>query len=194
MPITDSQDSTSDEIFALPNAPPGSDFVQLFTRGQRRLFLFILSHVPNPIEAEEILQETNVVIWTKCDRFQMGTNFLAWACQIANYEILKYRDRCRRDKLCFSDEFIKHISDAATERFEESDHRRRILNECLSKLRREDRELVQRRYAPGESGKGIAKQLGRPVNSVYQSLGRIRRTLLECVNRHLSADAAGHGI
>jgi DNA-directed RNA polymerase specialized sigma24 family protein len=67
--------------------PPGSpspEFVQLFTHYQRRLFLYILSQLPNPIEAEEVQQETNVVIWSKFAQFREGTNFLAWVSQIAN--------------------------------------------------------------------------------------------------------------
>jgi RNA polymerase sigma-70 factor (ECF subfamily) len=45
------------------------------------------------------------------------------------------------------------------------------------------------RYAPGETGKNLAEQIGRPSNSVYQSLGRIRRTLMECIQRRLAAEA-----
>ena len=56
------------------------------------------------------------------------------------------------------------------------------------KLQQEDRDLIQRRSQPGHSGTEIAEVLGRPANSVYQSLGRIRRTLLECVQRRLSAE------
>ena len=33
----------------------------------------------------------------------------------------------------------------------------------------------------------VAEDLGRPINAVYQSLGRIRRTLMECVNRQLAS-------
>jgi RNA polymerase sigma-70 factor (ECF subfamily) len=35
----------------------------------------------------------------------------------------------------------------------------------------------------------VARQLGRPANSVYQSLSRIRRTLLDCIKRRLAAEA-----
>jgi RNA polymerase sigma-70 factor (ECF subfamily) len=64
------------------------------------------------------------------------------------------------------------------------------LLQCLQKLKARDRELIQQRYAPGESGKHLAGALGRPANSVYQSLGRIRRTLWECIQRRLSAESA----
>ena len=168
---------------------PGDDFVQLFTKSQRRLFLHILAQTPNPVDAEEILQETNLIIWSKCQQFQPGTNFFAWARQIANYEVLKHWERHRRDRLYFSQEFIRQIADETPAGTEEDDARRRALIQCLGKLRSKDRDLIGRRYAPGESGKSVAKLLGRPVNAVYQSLGRIRQTLLECVRRQLAAEA-----
>ncbi len=173
-----------------PSAAPSAEFVQLFTHHQRRLFLYILSQVPNPIEAEEVLQETNVVTWSKFSQFREGTNFLAWVTQIANFEVMKYRTRKRRDRLHFSDEFLEAVSREALERSDELEQRRAALVECISKLRTKDRELIQQRYAPGEKGKHLADQIGRPANSVYQSLGRIRRVLMECIQRKLAAEAA----
>ena len=58
--------------------------------------------------------------------------------------------------------------------------------ECIEHLRARDRELIRQRYAAGESGKDLAENIGRPANSVYQSLGRIRRTLLECIQRRMA--------
>ena len=173
----------------MPAGGPREEFIKLFTKYQRRVFLFILSQVPNPVDAEEIHQEANVIIWRKFDRFELGTNFLAWACQIASYEVLKYRERQRRDRHLFSDEFVRQVASDAIEQADELEQRRQHLAVCLSKLRNEDRELIQQRYSAGESGKSVAELIGRPINSVYQSLSRIRRTLLECVNRQVQAQA-----
>lgn len=169
---------------------PSEEFVQLFSRNQRRLYLHILGQVGNPDDAEEILQETNVIIWSKFDRFELGTNFIAWSFQIANYEVLKYRDRKRSARLVFSDDLIGTLAQESEEAQHDLDLRRSALHECLKKLRPGDRELIQQRYAPGNSGKDVANRFGRPMNSVYQSIGRIRKTLFECINRRLSAEAA----
>ncbi len=172
----------------LPESPVPDEFVQLFTQNQRRLYLFILAQVPNPVEAEEILQETNVIIWRKFQQFELGSNFLAWAGKIAHFEVLKHRERRHRDRHRFSDEFVNHVAEEALEDSEQLEARRMALLTCLQKLRSADRELLRQRYATGHSGQDVADQLNRPVNSVYQSLGRIRRTLLECINRQLSTE------
>lgn len=180
------------------NLPPESgeplsqaEFVQQFTKHQRRLYLFILSQVPQPAEAEEILQEANVIIWSKARQFHAGTNFFAWICQIAHFEVLKHRSRYKRSRLMFSDDFLQQVAEEVVEQSDEDEARRLALKGCLERLRPRDRELIQARYAPGENGKNVAEQLGRPANSVYQSLGRIRRTLLECIQRQMTVRSRG---
>lgn len=74
------------------------------------------------------------------------------------------------------------------EQVDELESRRLALKHCLGKLRDKDRDLIESRYAPGERGKDLASQIGRPANSVYQSLGRIRRTLMECIQRQLAVE------
>lgn len=187
MPNQDESDSRP-QIEKLKDS---EEFIRLFTRSQRRLFLYILSQVPNPVEADEILQETNLVVWKKSHQFQPGTNFTAWSSRIATYEVYKFRDRRKREKLYFSESFLQQVADEALERCDDDEARHAALMECMKRLRSEDRELIQKRYAPGENGISVAKMLGRPVNSVYQSLGRIRRVLLDCVNRRLTAEAHG---
>jgi RNA polymerase sigma-70 factor (ECF subfamily) len=170
-------------------AVPSEEFVQMFTRWQRRIFLFILGQVGSPNDAEEILQETNLVIWRKSQAFQAGTNFYAWACRIAVLEVLKHRERRRRDSVRLSDEFVELIAEEAQQDVEVLEQRRQALLVCLTKLTPIDRDLIRRRYAPGENGKSLARILGRPANSVYQSLSRVRRILLECIERQLAPEA-----
>ena len=186
--MSEHEQNTNPQASAI-GASAGDEFVQLFTRHQRRLYLFILAQVPHPVDAEEILQETNVIIWQKCDSFRPGSNFFAWACQIAKYEVLKQRDKRRRERLHFSDRFVEQMAADALAGADELEQRRQALIDCLGKLRSNDRELIERRYAPGETGKSVADFLGRPANSVYQSLGRIRRALLECIHRRLTMEA-----
>jgi RNA polymerase sigma-70 factor (ECF subfamily) len=170
-----------------PVAVPDGDFVQLFMRHQRRLFLHILAQVPQPVDAEEILQDVNVIAWSKFEQFRAGTNFLAWVSQIATFEILKYRSKKRRERLQFSEEFLDVIAQESLKQAEQLEDRRAALKECIEHLRSRDRELIRQRYSGEESGKELAETIGRPANSVYQSLGRIRRTLLECIQRRLAA-------
>ncbi len=175
---------------AKSNVPPSDKFIELFTRAQRKLYLFILAQVASAGDADEILQETNLVVWSKCSQFEENTNFFAWAATIANFEILRFRQRRQRDKLTFSQDFVEGVALDASRQIDQTDDRQLALEACLEQLSAEDLELIHKRYRPGESGRSVAKEIGRPENSVYQSLGRIRRFLQECIRRRMAMSQA----
>ena len=76
-----------------------SDFVELLTSHQARLYGYILSLVFSPTDADDVLQETNRVLWQKSTSFERGTNFAAWVFRIAFYQVQAYRRRRQREKL-----------------------------------------------------------------------------------------------
>jgi RNA polymerase sigma-70 factor, ECF subfamily len=90
-------------------------FVQLLGQSQRRIFLFVMSMVPNWNEAEEIIQETNLLLWREFDHFQPGTNFAAWACQVALNQVLAWRKRQQRDRVKFSPAFLEAVAESLTQ-------------------------------------------------------------------------------
>jgi len=49
-------------------------FASLLTRNQRRIYLFILACCESR-DAEEVLQETSIVLWRKFDQFKGDTDF-----------------------------------------------------------------------------------------------------------------------
>ena len=62
------------------------------------------------------------------------------------------------------------------------------LPECLRKLTSHQRMLITRRYESGGDVQQLADELGRPIQTLYSQLKRIRRTLLDCVRRRLNAE------
>lgn len=168
------------------SSAPDPEFIDLFVKSQRRLYLFLLTQTASPQAAEEILQNANVVILSKWQSYQAGTNFLAWGYRIAGLELLKYRHQAKKRHLQFDEGFINTVAAAVEKLNDNNEERRQALSACLGKLREADREIVRLRYQTGGDGKLMSEKLERPVNSIYQSLGRIRRALLECVERELA--------
>jgi RNA polymerase sigma-70 factor (ECF subfamily) len=163
------------------------EFLQLFAVAQRPLHAYIMAWVFDPNVAADLLQETNIVLWQKFDLYESGTNFLAWAREIARRAILRHRQlnsgRITTLPPDLLESMARTFSDARA-----SEHQTRqqdALSRCLNKLTEEDRALVMARYSPGASVNGIAVRLQRTVNGVSQSLSRIRRALAECIQRSL---------
>ncbi len=162
------------------------DFGRLFVQYQPRIYGFIRSLVVHRDDAEDLLQETASVLWRKFDEFQPGSNFIAWALQVARYQVLYFRQRQNRDVLQFSDRFVDLVgADTVAESARLGDLQK-WLDECLDRLPSSDRDLFRLHYQSNLSAKGLAEQLGRPLSTVYNTISRVRRRLAECVERAMS--------
>jgi RNA polymerase sigma-70 factor (ECF subfamily) len=155
---------------------------------QQRLAGFVRALLPNPTDADEVLQETNIVIWQKIDQFdpeRPGSDFLSWAFRIAALQAKSYRRRQAR-RPGFSDELMEELTVAAIGEQPMLEARRDALRVCMQALPGEERVLVEQCYAPGARIYEVAKTLTRTPTSVYRSLRRIRRALSVCVQRRLA--------
>lgn len=173
-------------------ANPGQldEVLALFDRYQRRLHLFILSVLPDPAAAEEVLQETNIVVWRKFDQFRPDTDFRAWVFRIAHFEVRKYLDRSRRRGLLFGPEIMDELASVYVEQESALEDRRELLPGCIEKLPAADRDLIDRVYGQGIEVAALSGETGRKGTSIYRSLRRIRQWLFDCVERRLSAGSA----
>jgi len=161
-------------------------FAQLLATCQRKVFLYIMGLVHNPTDAEEILQETNLVLWRKFEQYRPGTDFVQWAYRVAYYEVLKYREKKARREHLFSADFLERFADEVEQFLQEADLRREALSGCMEKLRPQDRQLLWQRYQPAASTRSVAQALGRSIQGTRKSLHRIRMNLLECIRRTLA--------
>jgi RNA polymerase sigma-70 factor (ECF subfamily) len=172
-----------------PATPPKVErFARLLATCQRRVFLYVLGLLHNAADAEEVLQETNLVLWRKFDQYQPGTNFDHWACRIAHYEVLKFREKQARGERLFSNEFVERLAQQTERDWDALDARRAALAVCLGKLSEKDRQLVIQRYQERASTRSVATALGRSIQGTRRSLHRIRMALLACIERTLAVE------
>src|SRR5689334_25118252 len=108
--------------------------VALLTRHQRQIFSYIYVLVPKRADAEDLLQETSLVICEKFNEFREGTDFVAWACQIAYWRIRYSRQKFARSKVLFEQEIVDAVAKTADDMEEELDDRHEALGRCLEKL------------------------------------------------------------
>src|SRR5436190_13862185 len=118
----------------------------LMTQHQRRIFAYIYTLVPNRYDAEDLLQETSLVICEKFDDFEAGTDFVAWACQIAYWRVRYARQKFARSKVVFNQDVLDAVAATAADMNIELDERHEALTHCLQKLNTRDREFLLTRY------------------------------------------------
>jgi RNA polymerase sigma-70 factor (ECF subfamily) len=124
------------------------EFAQLLRDAHRELFGFIFAMLQNRADAEDVYQQTALVLWRKFSTFEPGTNFVAWAVRVAQFEIKDYVKARRRRKLFFNDQILDAI---ATQYQAESNklRERRLdaLANCVDKLSERDRRMLERCYS-----------------------------------------------
>ena len=165
------------------------EFVRKLLACQNRLFAYLLSLVGNEHDAEDLLQQTNAVLCKKAAEAASATSFEAWACGVAHFETLNFRRSRSRDPHRFDDSLIKLLASEAPAAFDTMPDKIAALSHCVNELADDQRDLILRRYEPGQSVKQIAADTGRTVNAISIALLRIRKTLLSCIRRQLAQDA-----
>lgn len=163
------------------------DFVRLLSAHSQQIFGFILALSPNRTDAEDIFQNASVALWKKFGVFQPGTNFRAWACQVAYLEVVEHRRRKSKLRQLLSDDALKVLA-ADAMKSEEVDRRENALADCLEKLPQVDRKLIERRYFDAQSPKQIADLHSKSIHAVYRSLARIHDALMRCMQRTLATE------
>lgn len=163
-------------------------FAQLLGSCQRQVFLYAMGLLHNAADAEEVLQETNLVLWRKFDQYQPGTAFGRWACGIAHFEVLKLREKKSGKERLFSDQFIDMLATPTQRSVEMLDARSDALQRCLGKLSEADRQLIAERYQASGSTRGVAESLGRSVQGTRKALHRIRLALMACIQRTIARE------
>jgi RNA polymerase sigma-70 factor (ECF subfamily) len=165
------------------------EFERLFSQCEPDIKAFIFTLLPHWPDAEDVLQRTRIVLWQKFLQFQPGSNFKAWALQVARFEVSNFRRTQRSDRLCFDDELVDSLAEVHGSLIDELERRRAALDQCLKKLRTSDRQIIRHCYGPRATTiKVAAERLRRPVNTLYKALNRIRRTLAECVHQAIGEE------
>lgn len=164
-------------------------FLELLTTHERALSIYVHSLVPRDSAAEDILQQTKMLLWKHFDDFQAGTNFLAWARKTAFHQILTHRRQKKREHLPLDEVALEALGMAVTQLAGDVSQRQEALRACLARLPKEHRQLVQLRYYEDLEVEQVAEKLRRTSGAVYRALSRVRMNLMECVERQIAQEA-----
>lgn len=164
--------------------PVPFDFSRKLTALQRSLYAYILTLLPNRADAEDVLQETNLILCRKANEYDPEGHFQGWAFQIARYQVMAHITKTKRSRLHFSTEVIESFAE------EEFDSKKVVLSQkalqiCYELLPAHMKKIAQLRFREDSNLKDIAAKVGRPLGSVSATLHRIRINLTDCVRRKL---------
>jgi RNA polymerase sigma-70 factor (ECF subfamily) len=170
--------------------PTTEQFLQLLGAHERSLFAYVYSLAPNWQDAEEIMQRVRIRIWQQFDQYDAERPFDAWARAIAYYLVLAYRKEKSRQREFFTERILEAVSDRFEPHWEQAGERRDALLNCLNRLEGRKRDLVTAYYsAARQPTEVLATRMSMTPNALRQSLFRIRKALLDCVERTMRSQS-----
>lgn len=158
--------------------------VQVLLRERLRISASVLSMLRDPHAADDVFQQVVLQALQGSEQFHESEHVLAWALRAARHRAIDALNK--RGALCLDQTVLELLeqqwlsvpADELTSRVE-------ALHRCMDKLPPPARRLLRLRYEDGLRCTAVAKQLGRTIDAIYQSLSRIHRQLRQCVERQL---------
>lgn len=162
-------------------------FVRLFTQHETATRAYIRNAVRSWDDVDDIMQEISIAAWRKFATLDDHVRFAQWLTLIARYEILSFRRKRARDRHVLSEQLIELILDEDEIAREAVREKQQLMEDCLSKLPKRRRELLEQIYSSGQSVCEFAEHSGQTATSLYQLVSRMRRTLSDCVHARIAA-------
>ena len=117
-------DKTND----IPLDDRGRTFMRLYVANERRIYAFIFTLVHNWTAADDVLQDTAQVLWSKFHEFDPDTDFMAWALCIARNKVMSYM-RTQNRRHAFNARLAAQLDQRALEYAEDDNHVQEALSE-----------------------------------------------------------------
>ena len=151
-------------------------FQRLYQNTDRTMYSFILSIVKHPQDAEEIMQEVFLKIWTSAKSYKSQGKPLAWMFTIArNLCYMKFREQKHESDITLDDLSGTETGEVCTEIEMAAD--KMVLLAALSILKEEEREVVLLHTSGGLKHREIAASLKIPLATALSRYNRAMKKL-----------------
>jgi RNA polymerase sigma-70 factor (ECF subfamily) len=163
--------------------------MRVMMRDRAKLFAYIWSIVRDVHLAEDVLQEVSLLALDKSQVIENEQVLPAWLRTTCRFRALRALENKHRLPTPLDD----HLLDQLDQQWGKTDGQTPgdlidALRDCVAKLTPRARKMLRMRYADGMSGSDVADAAGIKADSVYKSLGRIHRTLADCIRGIRGAD------
>lgn len=162
-----------------------SRFTLLWLKAQPVLVGYVAAMVRDRAAADDIVQSVALTAVEKLDDYDETRSFEAWIIGIARFKVLQHYRTVGQERLVFDDGLIEtftaHYQDVS------ADYEQRVsaLRHCMDKLPDDARSLLNQRYFDQQPVRSIAAALGKAPARISKQLFAIRRTLEQCIARHM---------
>ena len=165
-----------------------SAFGQLVALYQARLRAFVARYVSRPDEVFDIVQDGFIDAMEHLDRFDAAKEFGPWLRAICRNRMLNHfrSNKVRQNAAAaLVDAALQETWGTMEDDLEDGAERVAALRDCVDKLEKSQRELLELRYRREVPLNELAKKVGRSAAALSMSLFRLRAILEKCMERGL---------
>lgn len=179
-----------DDVIQRIQAGKSDAFAEIMDATLVPLQAYVCFFLADVHSAEDVLQKVYIRLFQEIDRYEPGTDFMAWARTIARFEALAERRRRQRKnaaKKRFKDlvrDRIAAIAESKIERYTLED-RLEALEKCLKRLPQKIARILQLRYKEKLSLARVGEVVGKNTSAVGKIIQRARMALADCVREQL---------
>lgn len=157
--------------------------MEQFISNQDMLYGYIVSILPNWADADEVFQETSLILWEKRETFDSTRSFIAWSYGIARNVALNFIRKNRNPRPTLTPELFSKIEEVRLRVGDALQQQANALQHCLDLLSEKQRAFVMNCYSTEVPMAQLAGRIGLSENAIYLRLSRLRRLLLDCIRR-----------
>ena len=171
------------------------DVVREFVKQERMTREFIRGLVYHWQDAEDVFQETAVVILRKGGEVENMDRFPQWCRGIARNMARNYWRKKGRDKLDLWEDFSQVVDDCYTDidvDVEIHNERRRLMDICVERLPEVSQNLLKKFYMERIEATELGRQMKRSAGAIRVALLRIRTAVRKCVELRTSGMEVHH--
>lgn len=166
-----------------------SMFIELFEADKNRLYAYIYAYMMDRTAADDVFQETSMVLWQNKEKFEPGTNFSKWANGIAFNRVREYRYKNKKYVLGFNDDFLQEFSEdifiSETKHIKTQEKKWKYLAQCCAQLPDPLQHIYQDFYVKNLKAQQLADETGRSIYAIRKAIRKLRQKLYDCVENSL---------
>jgi RNA polymerase sigma-70 factor, ECF subfamily len=164
------------------------EFIRLLAAHSHSIHRYIFTLLPDPDQAQDVYQDSVMTLWEKFADYRPDEPFLPWAYRFAHFKVLAHRKKNRRQPALLDCDVLDILAEEQVQEDERLQAQLRLLPGCLDKLTQNERRLVEMRYDGRATVAQIAEETGRLADTLYRVLHRVRKKLLNCIERRLATE------
>ncbi len=165
----------------------------LFLKERHALLAYIYALCRDAHVAEDILQEVWIKLAEAVEKGVAVQKPIEWSRGTARHLLLHHWRGQRNAKVVGDSEILDLVDQA----FRETDlaeegwrNRREALTRCLEELPPRSKEMLDLKYDKQLSAAEIGRELEKNAAAVLMALSRIRRVLMECIEKRVQLSGA----